>query len=110
MIGHQHIGMQRTTVFRDTFMQPVPVGGIVFASKERCLAAIPTLDDVGGDAGQVEAGFSWQGDYPCHGFSSSTLEIDLSGINSQFKVLSRGMLLSCCSGFVEGVGVVSVYG
>jgi hypothetical protein len=59
MIGHQHIGMNGTIMLLRTFVNPVQVGGVILAAKERRLTTIAALDDVSGDARQIEARLSW---------------------------------------------------
>ena len=59
MIGHQNIGMNGAIMLLDAFVKPVQVGGIILVAKERGLTTIATLDDVSGDARQIEARLSW---------------------------------------------------
>lgn len=59
MVRHQHVGVDRATVSASAFVQPLKVRGAVPIAKEGGLPAIAALDDVGGDIGEVEAGFSW---------------------------------------------------
>jgi hypothetical protein len=59
MIGHQHIGMDGAAMLLGTFVEPVQVDGIIFVVEERRLTTIAALDDVSGDARQIEARLSW---------------------------------------------------
>jgi hypothetical protein len=59
MIGHQHVGMDGAAMLLGTFVEPVQVDGIIFVAEERRLTTIAALDDVSGDARQIEARLSW---------------------------------------------------
>jgi len=59
MIGHQHVGMNRTIMLLRAFVKPVQVRGIILITKERRLTTIAALDNMSGDARQIEARLSW---------------------------------------------------
>lgn len=56
MIRHEHIGVDGTSALPGCIQQILPVGGIVLVSSETCLPIVAALDDVLGNAGNVESG------------------------------------------------------
>lgn len=58
MIGHQDIGMNSATLLLRTFVEPAQVGSVIVVTEERGLTAVAALDDVRGNAREIEAGFA----------------------------------------------------
>ncbi len=59
MVGHQSVGMERAAAFVERLAQPVQVSGVVLLAEEAGLAVVPTLHNVQGNTGQMNAGASW---------------------------------------------------
>ena len=59
MIGHQHIGVQLATGRPERLAEPVLVGQVAVLDEEAGVPVMPSLPDVQGHAGKVDAGAAW---------------------------------------------------
>jgi len=58
MIGHEDIGVNDAPMHIGPLLEPVKIGRIVFITKEHRLEAVSTLNYIGGNARQIESGFT----------------------------------------------------
>jgi hypothetical protein len=56
VVGHEHVGVQRTSFIVQRFAQPMQIGFVVFFSKEAGFAVLSPLHDVRGDSIEVNPG------------------------------------------------------
>ena len=58
LVGHEHVGMQGTSLLVQGFAQPVKIGVVVFFRKEAWLAVVSALHNVQRHAIEVNPGAS----------------------------------------------------
>ena len=61
VIGHQYIGVQRAICFLQRFAEPMEVALVVLLREKARLAIVAPLDDVEGNAIEVDAGAAGHG-------------------------------------------------